>query len=265
MNRRKTLILSLLLLSAMGSGALWMSGNSRARGQSSPDAGNGRQSTALFGQLNEKAKAVKGGDEAPIRHLADEVFRTTGLEKAPAGMLDAVKERLVRAEVNYQNGRAQGIPEINVVRVINGLGMKFKAPGYAKTSQYEVRKLRMSVLGLIPNFIANDRSSERQPKAIGASINHNMSPMEAAFVTVLLLKQKVSNPEYQVTHAERVSQWAEKHSGKQKNKTEQVKIQGSSARETEMEKVIARGVSEMSPIDLLNIPSRAMDILGVEK
>ena len=89
--------------------------------------------------------------------------------------------------------------------------------------------------------------------------------MEAAFVTVLLLQQKKSNPEYQVTYAERSSQWAEKHSGKKKNQLDQAKIQGPSAREAELEKVIAKRVSEISPIDLLNIPSRAMDILGVEK
>jgi hypothetical protein len=250
----------------MASGAIWLFGNSPVRGQSLADTGDGKQPAALLGQLNEKAKAVKGGGEASIRKLADEVFKSVALEQAPAGMLDAVKDRLVRAEVSYQNGRAQGITEISVVRAVNGLAIKFKAPEYAKTSRYEVRKLRMGVLAIAPNFIAGGRSSDsQQPKRIGSSIAPDMSPMEAAFVTVLLLRQKVSNPDYQLTHAERVGGWAEKHGGKQKDKAKPAKAQQSSARREEMENIIARGGSEISPIDLLNIPDRALDILGVQK
>jgi hypothetical protein len=141
--------------------------------------------------------------------------------------------------------------------VVNGLAMKFKAPEYAKTSQYEVRRLRMSALPLMPNFIAKERSAkaeghsveESQAKQIGSSINPKMSPMEAAFIMVLLLKQKVSNPDYQVTQAERASKWVEQHSSREKNKKPLAKNEASMLRQEEMERIINKGVSQISPID----------------
>jgi hypothetical protein len=230
------------------------------QGQDGADA----QPARLLGQLNDKAKAARADDEKSLRALADEVFNTADLNSAPAGMLDAVKERLVRAEIGYRNGRDEGIPEINVVKVVNGFAREFKAPEYAKTSKFEVRQLRVRTLLLLPNFIADGR----RPAKVGDSIAERMSPMEATFITVLLLKQKLSNPEYQVTHAERVSKWAEKHGGRKNETAKQSKAKDaddSSARREEMERVIARRTSEISAFALLNIPSNALNVLGVKE
>lgn len=257
MRIRKTLSLCLLLVCAVGSGVAWVIG-SRAQ---TPAGGDQRPAVNLVARLDAKAKAARGGEEGAVRDLADEVFKTVALDQAPAGMLDAVKDRLVRAELAHRNGKAEGIAEVNVVKVINGLATEFKAPEYAKTSRYEVRKLRVRTLPLLPNFIADGQ----QPKKVGTSISEKMSPMEAAFVTALLLRQKLSNPEYQVTHAERVSRWAEKHGAKKAEKANQSKADDAPGRQEEMERVIAKGASEISPIALLNIPSRALDILGVQE
>lgn len=266
MKRFKILTLSFLLLCAMGSGVVWLFGHSSVEGKSIASVGSETQSTALLGQLNEKAKAVKADNGASSRQLADEVFKTVGLDKAPAGMLDSVKDRLVNAEHAYHNGREKGISEINVVKAVNGLAMKFKAPEYAKTTKYEVRKLRMSMLALAPNFIGQERSADApRARQIGSTINPDMSPMEAAFVTAMLLKQKVSNPDYQLTQTERRSKWNEKHSAKQTDKANRLNDQGNSARTQEMDKVIADGGSKLSIAELLNIPNRALDILGVQK
>ena len=255
MRTRKTFALALLLLGALGSGVAWVIGTHAQAGADERPALN------LVARLNEKSKAAKGGREEALHDLADEVFKTVGLNEAPAGMLDAVKDRLVRAEISYRDGKDEGIPETNVVKVINGLALGLKAPEYAKTSRYEVRKLRVSALSALPNFIADGQ----HPKKVGASISEKMSPMEAAFVTTLLLRQKLSNPEYQVTHAERLSKWAEKHGAKKNDKANGWKAADATAREEEMEKVIAKGVSELSPLALLNAPSRALDVLGVKE
>ena len=210
MNRRTITALSLLLCCAMLGGATWVASTKTAGGGFDEQAGADARPARLLGELNDKAKAAKSGNEESVRALADEVFKTADLNEAPAGMLDAVKDRLVRAEIGYRSGNDEGIPEINVVKVINGLAQGFNAPEYAKTSKFEVRQLRVRTLLLVPNLIADGQ----RPAKVGDSISDRMSPMEATFITALLLRQKLSNPEFQVTHAERVSKWAEKHGAK---------------------------------------------------
>lgn len=266
MKRRNVAMLSLSLCCALLGGVTWLASMNAAQGFSWQQGSDAQPSVNLTANLNEKAKAVKGGEEAPIRDLTDVIFKTVALDEAPAGILDAVKDRIVRAEVSYRNGKSEGILEINVVKAVNGLALKFKAPEYAKTSVYEVRKLRVSSLALMPNFIAAGRPSDAgQARKVGSTINTKMSPAEATFITALLLRQKLSNPDYQMTHAERVTEWAQQHGNKQDAKAKQPKAANRAARQEEMEKVIARGAAEISPIDLLNIPNTALNILGVQE
>ena len=78
---------------------------------------------------------------------------------------------------------------------------------YAKTSALQVRYLRATLVRGYPNFIAQPRLGEKEglEQEVGSSINSMMSPLEAAFVTAVLLQQKMLNEEYQKTPQE----WAD--------------------------------------------------------
>jgi hypothetical protein len=87
-----------------------------------------------------------------------------------------------------------------------------------------------------------------------------MSPTEAVFVTLTLMYQKRGNAEYQQTTAERNAAWSHSHSlaGIQQ-------VQPNSERTNEMFNVIGSKINSMSPAELLAIPHRALDILGIEQ
>jgi hypothetical protein len=104
MKRNKTLVFTLLLLCGIGGGTFWVISSSPARGQSQDTSTSASSSDNSLGRLDAKAKAAQGGDEARIGELADEVLASLNVDQAPAGMADAIKERLVRAEANYRNG-----------------------------------------------------------------------------------------------------------------------------------------------------------------
>jgi hypothetical protein len=98
-----------------------------------------------------------------------------------------------------------------------------------------------------------------------------MSPLEAAFVTAMLLRQKQTNPDYQLTHGERLGRWKELHSKSKKEKADK-KDDDAAAKEKEYARrcnaiaaAVGDGASAMSPAQLLNLPADVLDDLGVEQ
>lgn len=271
MSKRIVITFALLSCCILGGATVWLKADSPVRGQEQARSRGETRAPNPLANLNERAGAANDNSEASVRALADEVFNALALNEVPAGMLDAVKERLVRAEMNHRAGRTRGIDEVNVIRVINGLARRFNAPEYARTNRYEVRRLRMSTLPFLPRFIAEERPERgRRRRDIGSSINPAMSPLEATFLMVLMLKQKEVNPEYQVTQAERTEQWAERRRAGRSDASRQqaeprAEARSATARQIELEQAVARGLSDTSPSELLNIPNRMLDILGVEQ
>ena len=94
-----------------------------------------------------------------------------------------------------------------------GLAVKFNAPEYAKTSPSEVREVRGRLLPYLPDFIGRGRveNGKTKPKKPHSTIDE-MSPVEAAYVTMTVLHQKIYNPDFQLTQDERRAVWVEKHS-----------------------------------------------------
>jgi hypothetical protein len=252
-----------VLLGCVLSGALWSISNSPVRGQSQSSAHDAQSLNPLI-RLNEKARAAENGSEAAIRELADEIFSIFNFDQAPAGMDDAIKERLVRAEINYRNGHGQGIAEANIVRMVNLLAAKLGAPAYTRTNAFEVRRLQLGVLPYLPNLLAQSRAKD---KPHGAPINATLSPLEATYVAASLIQQKRYNAEYQLTQTE----WVALHGGKRKDKAnekfhEQMKDRRKdSSRTDEVERAIAQGFTAMSPAEILNLPQKLLDTLGVER
>jgi len=269
MDKRIKVALCLLLFTALGSGAIWVSAKSPTPDQVQPGSPGIKQGSPPLARLDEKAGAARADDKASVRALVDEIFTTVELPSLPAGALDEVKERLVRAEINYLSGKQDGITQPNVVCTANMIADKLRAPAYARTSEHEVKILRASMLSLLPNLIARERPGDTESTdQIGSPLKPMLSPVEAAFLTLMLLQQKQTNPDYQLTYDERVAQWAAKYSanppGSMTGAGRPVEV-NTSGRAEEMRRMIDLAASQLPVADLLYLPGQALDALGVQK
>ena len=204
MSQRIKIVLLSLTLCALVVGAVWLGYKSSTAVHASASAPD-EAALPPLARLNAKARAARTHDETAVRALVEESFNVVALNNAPAGMTDAIKDRLTRAEMNWRRGATTGISDASVARTVNHLADKFNAPAYARTNRYEVRLLHTALLPYLPDFIGRDNTGSTQ-MTVGSSINHErMSPLEAAFVTAMLLRQKQTNPDYQMTHDEQIS------------------------------------------------------------
>src|SRR2546426_727922 len=192
MGKKTLVILSSLAFLALGIVSILPAARQPVQGQSGPDRSD------PFASLNNKASAAKSGDETAIREVADEVFKTIGLDSLDPDLSAPFKDRLVRAEVDYRRTGKGGVHENKVAQAINQLADRLGAPSYARTGLLQLRHLRVSLQVPLSNFIAQVPS-----KGSGkATINPEMSPLEAAGLTLLMLYQKVHNEDYQLTPEE---------------------------------------------------------------
>lgn len=227
-----------------------------------------------FDRINKKARAAKTGGSAEARELADAVVDpyTTGnpLIESDSTMSE-VKERLARAEVDYRQGRSKGIPEDNVVRLVNALGGKFGAPEYAKTDRSEVRGHRMALFLLTPHLTTIDRpeKGERGKGGKGSlgGLSPKMSPLEAANVTMSLVYQKIFNQDYQKDASEReASRRARRASANGDNRAQLETANKVSPRAREMVSTAIRGSFSLLASEERNrFAHRSLDILGIPR
>jgi hypothetical protein len=134
----------------------------------------------------------------------------------------------------------------------NNLADKFNALDYAHTNRYEVRRLHTMMLPYMPDFIGRENTGAEQRKTKGSSLNHErMSPLEAGFLTAMLLRQKQTNPDFQLTHDEQFAQWKERHNGKKKDKPNKnddpSQTQEHARRHDAIANAISDGAAKMSP------------------
>ena len=264
MKDRNKLWLALLLCCAVGSGAIWSTSLPTAQNHSGNDARGAALAANPLAGLKEKARAAKGNDEAAVRALADDIFSLFNFDQAPAGMDDAIKERLVRAELRHRHGQGKGTPEFKVVHMVNQLADKLGAPPYARTNRLEVKRLRMGLRPYISDLGAQSQADETKNNEKHSS---SMSPLEAFFVAVSLIQQKRFNAEYQLTDDE----WVALHGGRraagssEKFLAEMSARRRDSARTEELDLAIGRGFASMSPSQLLSLPDELLNTLGVER
>ena len=252
MSKRNSLLGVLFLSSALCVTAVLIVGGRRASSQDfqidRPDS---------IARINSKAELLNTADESVIRELTDGVFMSFDADLVPQEIKDSMKERIVRAEVNYRRGFGKPVSEFGVVRMTNMLMKKLGAPAYAQTNVFEVRRLEMNFLPFLSKFIGKKPvGTSHGPKALGSSFNPEMSPLEAVVIANLMIQQKRVNPAYQLTQDE----WVAKHYGKNLSKHEF----GDKSRSDEMEKAIKHG-GDLSVYELVKLPHRALDLLGVER
>lgn len=251
---KKTICLVSLCLLLVSVLAVWLMNSNTS---SSVQASNLEKPFEAF---NRKAKLARTGEMPATREFVDEMFRVTSAEIYISGLSATnIKDRLSRAESRYRQGQISGISEITLVRSVNSLARSLALPLYAKTNPFEVRKLRTSLFNAFPQVIGSGQTPQ-------TSIASEMSPAEAFFVTAMLLQQKTSNPEYQISHAERRANWNEIGNLRRGNEAIKESYQRLTAnRPAALQRAIRQGFVSMSPIDVVRVPETTLDNLGVER
>lgn len=266
MSKTMKVLLSLSVFCFLVIGITWTSQSSKVQSQSKlkPEI----QDQSGTERIEAKARSVKGSDKEAIQNLTAEIMTQYGWGNAPSLISNSVKNRIVNAEQKFQDGNGQGITELAVARALNGLVVKFKAPVYASTSPSEVRELRGRLLAFLPDLIGRGRAADGHERA---KAPHSpialMSPVEAAYVAMTMIHQKMNNPEFQMTQSERRAAWIEKHS----KTPDSVVAKGSppsgapTARQKEMASVIQRAVKTIPQQNLFSLPDQVLDALGIER
>ncbi len=103
--------------------------------------------------------------------------------------------RLTNAELLYRRGAQAPVSEAAVVRAVNNLENTVAAPTWGHTDAQEVRKLRMHLLVAYPELMVSREPADS--KGHYKALSDQLGPMEAAYVAVSLVYQKMWNAEYQ--------------------------------------------------------------------
>ena len=263
MKKRYMSIGSLILLVLLGGSAVWNMSGSAARSNPRRTAADAEPNPLV--KINQKARAAKDGSEAATRELVDEMFRSFDFAQQFAELDDSIKDRLVRAELNHKKSHGQSsCSEQRVVHAVNLLADRIGTPAYTRTNVFEVRRLRANLL-----LYTSDLQERRNKNGLRKGQKHDvmMSPLETFFVAVTLIQQKQHNPEYQLTNDE----WIALHGGKRTaggNKKFEEEMQQrhiNSARTEEVRQAIQKGITSMSPFEMLQLPEELLNTLGIER
>lgn len=232
-------------------------------------------------RINKRAHDARSGDQASIRALADETFdpAALGLGHIPEEAVEAIRNRLVKAEMDYRagNGKQKAIEERDVARMVNNLADTLQLPDYAKTNSFQVRHLRLGVWPKLLEFIAREDAKERANPHVrmGLKITTKMSPLEAAHVAVLMLQQKNQNAAFQITPKQenhfvynlKLEHWTAHRNGKdlENRKLPRLKLPGQdNPKVSEMRDAVSKGLTSLAPTELKNLPNNLLDSLGIQ-
>jgi hypothetical protein len=206
MTKSRTII-SIFFLLALGSLTIWLVPHALVRGGSEKATDDSGQLRQAYAVIDEKAAALQGADEVAIRDLVNAVVPFVVGNNEQSGIVGPYQERLVRTEINYIEGQRAGIPEGNVVRVLDELAHALNAPEYARTDEDEVRETRLALSQMIPHLIVPQPLGAGEQSLMGLpyTVRLTMSPVEAVFVTRFLIMQKEVNQFSQITRSERTN------------------------------------------------------------
>lgn len=197
-------------------------------------------------------KAAHNGDETAVRVLTDEIFALA--PEIPQEVRGPLEERVVRAELEFRKEQHAPISEAGIANGVNLLADHFGAPEFAKTSEEQVSDLRMNLIPAFPTLLASRLGSDN-------STIHQFSPAEAAFLTLVMARQKVSNARYQVTP----EQWkAARKLGHTAGPSPQA-IRAPNPQAEQMRNLIAKGGSHMSATDAIALGHQVFDAVGLQR
>lgn len=221
-------------------------------------------------RLDAKSVAAQTDDEAKIRELAHGVFEPFSWSHEPA-IQGGIEERISRAEVAYRARLQAPIPEENVVRTVNNLAEKLGTPEFTKTDIRQVRYLRLSLMIGAPHLVGATSTAQAD-----GSMPRLMSPVEAAYVTMSLIHQKLYNHKYQVSSKQWVQdrnredwqQWHDFRVGKSSEYQAAPKLVSvpTNYNGEEVRKIILRSAAARNASGAASgLANKALDDLGVSR
>jgi hypothetical protein len=213
-------------------------------------------------KLNDLAKTsnLTNTNEAEIL-LNEALLVSLRVDNTMLSNLTEIKSRVIRAEVKFRNNQRDGVTETNIAVAINALATQFNAPVYAKTNELEVRELRVTAARIMPNFVGRYRANdEDRVNSINSEINPNMSPIESVFIVGLLAYQKMQSPYYQMSNAEKQTDWINLH---KPNVIDN--LPDNEVRKAEMDLVFTNGIRNMNLNSVKNTINQVLDNLELEQ
>lgn len=205
--------------------------------------------------MDSKAALASSGDEAAVRSLADAVFAQFGSAEMNDA-LSVLKERVVIADISYRRDGKGGISEGQLVNSLNQFTKELGAPEFARVSVPQLRYLRTNLLTAYPSFIG--QSSERESGSLAFS--SEMSPLLATGLAMLLVTQKLSNEDFQVSpeewaanqHQKEVARWEAQRKGvpnpDRLNRGPKVRRVPENARGKELDNAFRNHATDMAPL-----------------
>lgn len=183
-------------------------------GQTTPQGSQPVRSTGPYRSpyqvIEDAASAMKPGNADSVRAVVEALFKFPGLaQRMPNEMAAVVKQRLIDAQMAYLDGKSLWIADGAIVDAINALTTAFDAPDYARVSWLQVRLIQSTITSVMPIFMQlypsrmysiSEYAQPGAPYPILPSVP--MSPLQAIFVTGLLIDQKLWNSDYQAAPAE---------------------------------------------------------------
>jgi len=189
-------------------------------------------------------------------------------------MREIVESRLVQSEMNYRLGRNPGIKESTVVEIGNTLADKLKLPESAHITVHQVEVLRLGMELSMPSFMGN---AAPEIEKVGAHPEASeLSPAQATQILLVLIDQKIINPEYQLSPEEwektkyqpemdRLLQYKKLKDSGELAKTKPHAVLTAYASKDELRTQISKAVSEMSLTDGLDLVNQVFSMAGFSK
>jgi hypothetical protein len=223
--------------------------------------------------IDASARVMGADDEASVRALADEIFNYPHvLGRMPASVEDIVKGRLVRSEIGFLRGKRSGVHEEDVVALFDAMAARFTLPEYVRTSKKQVRALRMSLAVASPAFMGRGMADGKID--VGETVSSEMSVLQAAHLSAVLLDQKFLDPNFQVPPGQWDRESHDKEVQRIKERQELLKsptagehhmIARSNPKRRELHEAILRSTTSLSVADSQDILETALRVLKVDR
>lgn len=226
--------------------------------------------------IDNAARAVSSENETSVRALTEAVFTVYPhvFGRIPAPFDSGIKDAFTHAELAHLQGSRPGVTEQDVANLVNMWADRLHLPEYAKTSPKQVRVLRMSLAAGSPVFMGRGMTD---PNAIpGATINPEMSPLQAAHLATVLVDQKFLDPDYQVAPTEWEQHFQEKQIEKIKRQQDLSKAAAgksgtyflgsrSNPKHDEMRQAFSNGLANLSPDAASDLMNSSLAMLGIKQ
>jgi hypothetical protein len=152
--------------------------------------------------MNDLARRSRQGDPAATAELSQHIFSVVAVPTEVANAFH-LTQRVAQAETDYRNGAQTAVHEADLVRAHNNLANSLKLPEWAFTTAEEVRMVHMDFALAYPEFLADHASIDQNGRL--SLLSDDLSPAQVMFLETSLIYQKIYNPKFQMTAAERAA------------------------------------------------------------